>query len=178
MCGITGHPGWVITLRTDWIAHDDMAVVLRLLMPANSLVVEVCLTTGLRISDALSLTSEQVRKGQRVTVVERKTGKSRRIYLNKQLHRRLLAQAGRKYVFEGRNSPDKPRTRQAVWLDLKRAAKALRIDLNLAPHSARKIYAVQIFREQGLVAAQKALNHDRPETTLLYVLSDIIRGHL
>lgn len=161
-------------MRTDWVCHDDMAVVMRLLMPANALALEVSLTTGLRISDVLSLRRDAVAKSQRVTVKERKTGKSRRVYINKSLRERLLDQSGDVLIFPGAVDPQTPRTRQAVYKDVKRAAKALRIPYNIAPHSARKIYAVDIYRRDGLAAAQKALNHSDSTTTLIYVLSDII----
>lgn len=164
-------------MRTDWVCHDDMAIVLRLLMPANALALELCLTTGLRIGDALALETSELQLGQRMTVKERKTGKNKKIYIPKKLHQRLLEQAGVRFVFTGRLDDNKHRTRQAVWADVKRAAKALRIQDNLAPHSARKIYAVQIYKEQGLASAQKALNHNDSTTTLIYVLSDIIAGH-
>lgn len=162
-------------VRTDWIAEDDMAVVLRLLTPANRNAVELSLVSGLRISDVLDIRTDALEKGQRLSVHEHKTGKTKRVYIPKKLYERLRSDAGEEYIFEGRNNKHKPRTRQAVWLDIKRAAKALRIKDNLAPHSARKIYAVQVYREKGLKAAQKALNHDRPETTLIYIMSELCR---
>lgn len=162
-------------MRTDWIPHDDMSVALRLLMPSNALVMETCLVTGLRVSDVLSLNVVQLFRGQRIKVYEHKTGKYKTVRLPKKLHEKLKNQAGVFWVFEGCRDPLKHRTRQAVWHDLKRAAKALRVRGNLAPHSARKIYAVQVYKEHGLAAAQKALNHDRPETTLIYLLSEFVK---
>lgn len=162
-------------MRTDWVNHDDMSVVLRLLMPANALVMETCLVTGLRVSDVLSLNMLQLSKGQRIKVYEHKTGKYKWIRLPKKLYDRLLAQCGIFWVFEGCKDPLCHRTRQAVWADVKRAAKALRIKCNVAPHSARKVYAVQIYREQGLEACRKALNHSDVNTTLIYLLSEFIK---
>ena len=175
MSGCTGQVGLVTTLRSDWVCHDDMSVVLRLLMPANSLAMELCLTTGLRVGDALALETDTLRKGQRISVLEHKTGKRKRIYINKDLHSRLLAQAGVRFVFPGALAPEKRhRTRQAVWADVKRAAKALRLDVQCSPHSARKVYAVEYYRKHGLAATQAALNHDRPETTLVYIMSELL----
>lgn len=175
MSGTIGVMELVIILRSDWVCHDDMSVVLRLLMPANALVMELCLCTGLRVGDALALRTAQLRRGQRITITERKTGKHRRIYINKDLHSRLLAQAGVVFVFPGALDPDhRYRTRQAVWADVKRAAKALRLDVQCSPHSARKVYAVDYYRQHGLAATQQALCHDRPETTLIYIMSELL----
>ena len=175
MSGCTGQVGWAIMSQSDWVCHDDMAVVLRLLMPANSLVMELCLSTGLRVGDALALETDALRKGQRISVLEHKTGKRKRIYVNKDLRSRLLAQAGVSFVFPGALDPEhRHRTRQAVWADVKRAAKALRLDVQCSPHSARKVYAVEYYRKHGLAATQAALNHDRPETTLLYLMSELL----
>lgn len=160
-------------MRTDWIEHDDMKLVMRLLTPANALAAEVALRTGLRISDVLSIKKEQLEKGCRFTVREQKTKKSRRVYLGEDLRGRLLRQSGSIYVFEHALDPARHRTRQAVFKDLKRAAKALRIDANFAPHSMRKIYAVDYFRRHGLAATQKILGHNYPSTTLIYLLSEL-----
>lgn len=162
-------------LRTDWIEHDDMRLVMRLLTPANALAAEVALRTGLRISDVLSIKKEQLEKGCRFTVREQKTKKSRRVYLGENLRERLLQQSGEVYVFEHALDSTRHRTRQAVFKDLKRAAKALRIDANFAPHSMRKIYAVDYFRKHGLEATQKILGHHYPSTTLIYLLSELAK---
>lgn len=162
-------------MRTDWIEHDKMKVVLSLLMPANSLVMETCLVTGLRVTDVLSLSVIQLYRGQRMKVYEHKTGKYKTVRLPKKLYERLLEQAGVFWVFEGCKDPLRHRTRQAVWADVKRAAKALRVKECVAPHSARKIYAVQIYKEKGLEACRKALNHNDVNTTLVYLLSELIK---
>lgn len=162
-------------MRTDWIEHDDMKLVMRLLTPANALAAEVALRTGLRISDVLSIKKEQLEKGCRFTVREQKTKKSHRVYLGNDLRGRLLQQSGDIFVFEHALDPTRHRTRQAVFKDLKRAAKALRIDANFAPHSMRKIYAVNYFRKHGLEATQKILGHYYPSTTLIYLLSELAK---
>lgn len=162
-------------MRTDWIEHDKMKIVLSLLMPANALAVEVSLCTGLRITDVLSLTVLQLYRGQRMKVYEHKTGKYKTVRLPKKLYERLLEQAGVFWVFEGCKDPLRHRTRQAVWADVKRAAKALRVKECVAPHSARKIYAVQVYKEKGLEACKKALNHNDINTTLIYLLSELVK---
>ena len=158
--------------RTRWICHNDCAVLLRLLSPANALAMETALDTGLRISDVLALRTEQLRS-QRFTVRESKTGKSRRVYLPRGLWLRLKASAGSLFVFEHRDDPTRHRTRQAVWKDVRRASRAMRVK-HVGCHSARKVFAVDVYRRQGLTACQKLLGHDRIETTLIYLASELL----
>lgn len=158
-------------MRTEWIDGEDLDMVLLLLRPANRLACQVAIKTGLRIGDVLALRPADLR--QRMTVREAKTGKSRRVYLSKQLVDALRRQAGAVWVFPGRSDPTKHRTRQAVWADVKRAQRAMRLPANLGPHSCRKVYAVRQYHRTGdLAAVQAALQHSDPAVTMLYALAD------
>ena len=89
------------------------------------------------------------------------------------MRRDILDQAGRTWAFPGARDQAKHRTRQAVWADLKRAARALRLDANVSPHSMRKCYAVDLMDRTGdLQCVQEALSHEDQATTLLYALAD------
>jgi integrase len=141
-------------------------------MPANALVCEVCLATGLRIDDVLDLRTKELAKT--MTVTEQKTRKKKRVTLSADLLKRLQAQAGKYYVFEHRDDVRKHRTRQAVYLDIKRAGKCFRLPLTLSPHSLRKAYAVELLKKTGdLEKVKKALNHDNEVVTMIYAFSDI-----
>ena len=75
-------------------------------------------------------------------------------------------------MFPGRN-PRKHLTRQAVWKDVKRAAQAFRIPQNVAPHSFRKVYAVDLLRKYGDIdRVRRALNHSSETITMIYALAD------
>lgn len=105
---------------------------------------------------------------------EQKTGKRRRYGLPGPLLAEIRLQAGEYWAFPGRN-PKKHRTRQTVWMDVKRAQRAFRLPENLGTHSARKIYAVELLRKYGdIERVRKALNHDRAMTTAIYAMSDIL----
>lgn len=147
-----------------------MEHVLAALTPANRLVCRVCLATGLRVGDVLALRTAQL--ARQFWITEQKTGKRRRVNLTDELLGQLTAQAGREWVFPGRN-PDRHRTRQAVWYDVKRAAKAFRLPQNVGVHSMRKVYAVELLgRSKGDVKrVQRALNHADAVTTMVYAMS-------
>lgn len=158
-------------MTTDYLLHREVGHVLAALTPSNALVCEVMLHTGLRVSDVLSLKTDQLRPLFYVT--EGKTGKRRRVGLPADLLAVLRDQAGEKYVFQGRTNPAKHRTRQAVWADIKRAQKAFRLAGNVGTHSMRKTYAVDLMRKYGDIArVRRALNHDRETTTMIYAIAD------
>lgn len=165
-------------MRTGYVEPDVFKLLLTALMPANRLALEVSLTTGLRIADVLHLKTADLVRTARPTITERKTGKRRRVYFPRALRDALLLQAGRFFIFEGRYDERRSRTRQAVFKDLKRVARLYRIDgekirANIAPHTARKIYAVQDYRAHGsLERVRRLLNHGDEAVTVLYALAD------
>ena len=153
-----------------------MAHILAALMPTNRLVVKVCMATGLRISDVLSLKTATLKRRQ--TVREQKTGKTRRIQWPESLYEQMRQQAGEIWIFEGRCDPKKHRSRQTVWKDIKRAeavfrrSRELERRQNIGTHTARKVAAVDAYQRGGIKAAQRMLNHSDPYITRLYALSD------
>ncbi|SCJ13243.1 Tyrosine recombinase XerD [uncultured Flavonifractor sp.] len=157
-------------MKTSYLLEREVGHVLAALTPSNRLVCQVCLHTGLRVGDVLELRSQQL--APHFWVTERKTKKRKQVGLPAALLAQLRDQAGETWVFPGRN-PSRHRTRQAVWADVKRAAKAFRLPQNVGPHSFRKVYAVDLLRKYGdLDRVQRALNHGSVETTLIYAMAD------
>ena len=157
-------------MTTEYLLRREMEHVLAALTPSNRLVCRVCLQTGLRVGDVVALRTDQL--GRQFWITEAKTRKRRRVNLPRDLLDQIRAQAGKVWAFPGRD-PAKHRTRQAVWADVKRAAKAFRIKQNVAPHSFRKVYAVELLRRCGDVKrVQRALNHSDCATTMIYVMAD------
>lgn len=159
-------------MTTEYLVWREMEHVLAALTPANRLVCRVCVATGLRVGDVVALRTAQLRP--QFWITEQKTGKRRRVNLTKQLLAELRDQAGDVWVFPGARDPERShRTRQAVWRDVKRAAKAFRLPQNVGVHSLRKVYAVEQLRKtKGNVArVQRALNHSDAATTMVYAMA-------
>lgn len=157
-------------MRTEYLLDREVELILGLLTPVNRLVMRVCLHTGLRIGDVLQLRTAQLKPNFWIT--EQKTGKRRQVGLPGPLLADLRKYAGDAWVFPGMD-PDKHRSRQAVWKDVKRAAAAARLTVNAAPHSARKVYAVELLRKYGDIdRVRRALNHGGVEVTLIYAMAD------
>lgn len=161
-------------MRTKAIPPDEMEYVLRLLTPPNELACRVALATGLRIGDVLRLRTRQLSQSK-ITVREMKTGKRRVITLPESLKKRLRVWAGDVYVFPGRLDDGRPRTRQAVWKDLRRAARALRMGPGVGTHSMRKTCAVRKFAACGDIGrVQRLLNHNDVAVTMLYAMAEYV----
>ena len=157
-------------MRTEYMVQKEVELVLDLLTYENRLVMRVLLHTGLRIGDALQLRPQQLKPNFWIT--EQKTGKRRQVGLPEPLLADLRESADGEWVFPG-SKPGKHRTRQAVWKDVKRAAAACRLTVNAAPHSARKVYAVDLLRKYGdIERVRRALNHGGIEVTLIYAMAD------
>ncbi len=165
-------------IRSDYIKTDVVSVLLWALTPSNRLVCEIALQTGWRVSDILCIKTVDMKNAYKkkrctITITEQKTGKRSTKTLPRSLVKDCIEQSGFLFVFEGRDDYRKHRTRQAVFSDLKRAAKKFNIKINLSTHSLRKNYAVYL-KEQGktLDEIRKALNHDSLLVTMLYAMSD------
>lgn len=157
-------------MRTEYLLDREVDLILAALTDTNRLVMRVCLRTGLRVGDVLALKTAQLKPHFWVT--EQKTGKARQVGLPEPLLSDLRKHAGEHWVFPGRD-PRKHQTRQAVWKDVKRAAAAFRLKQNIGPHSARKVYAVELMRKYGEIEkVRKALNHSSDSVTLIYAMAD------
>lgn len=181
-------------MRTDYVPAEILSRLLEALTPQNALVMELCMSTGMRISDALSMTYVGA-----ISVIdsnypecvyryrEEKTGKERCVRLDTAWLQRAIEQHDQRslWLFAGRD-PQKHRTRQAVWKDLHRAAKLYRVNgkrlkAHIGPHTARKVYAVGLYHEAvkngveaPLEAVQANLNHSDLAVTYIYALADEI----
>lgn len=158
-------------MRTEYLFNREIERVLAALMPSNRLVMRVILHTGLRIGDVLQLRPEDLHP--RRWIVEQKTGKKRFIGFPADLLADLREESNDFWVFPSKRNPQKHRTRQTVWADVKRAAFLFRLPQNVGTHSARKVYAVNLMRKYGNIAAvQRNLKHGYATTTMIYALAD------
>lgn len=158
-------------MTAEYLLFEQMEHVFAALTPANRLVCRVCVATGLRVGDVVQLRTADLKP--QFWITEQKTGKRRRVNLTAALLAELKDQAGKVWVFEGSKGPDHHRTRQAVWRDVKRAAKAFRLPQNVSVHSLRKVWAVdKLEKARGnLAVVQRGLNHSDQATTMIYAMA-------
>ena len=105
--------------------------------------------TALRVSDLLGLTWEDVSDFERgrfrdhLVVIERKTGKTRRIALNREALHALSIYYPRhkgKYIFSNHRKDEKPISRVQAWRIVHAAADELRLTGHIGCHSLRKTW--------------------------------------
>lgn len=160
-------------MTTEYLYNREIEHVLAALMPQNALIMRVSLHTGMRISDVLELKTSQIKPSGWYT--EKKTKKRRRFGLPGPLREAILAQAGPEWAFPGLGAGGGHKTRQAVWKDVKRASRAFRLPQNVGPHSARKVYAVELLRKYGdIERVRKSLNHGSAGVTAIYAMADVL----
>ena len=157
-------------MKTEYLLNREVDLVLAVLTEKNALIMRTALHTGLRIGDVLSLKTDQL--ARRFWVTESKTKKRRQVGLPEPLLTDIKNQAGEVWAFENPRT-GRAQTRQAVWKDVKRAAHALRLPQNVGPHSARKVYAVELLAKYGdIERVRRALNHSSEAITQIYALAD------
>lgn len=164
-------------MKSDYLKPGTYNELYRVMQRDNILAIRVAVETGLRIDDVLRLKWENFEKGTKFTYFAKKTGKKGVKKLSKLLKTQLFQRDvnGSDYVFPGRKRGSH-RTRQAVWKDIKKAADLLGVPLNVSPHSARKTYAVELRKTEGLPAVQRELQHGDMNTTMLYAFADLARA--
>ena len=156
--------------RRDWlssfgtsrpITRAELEQLRRALPWRDSVACEIMAETGLRISDVLALTREQL--SDTMTVTEIKTGKERIVHLSPE----TLVEA-RAYI-RTHNSPEIiPCHRSTFWRSVVHTADAFGWK-HISPHSFRKLFAVEYCTQHGLEATQRELQHKNIATTLTYV---------
>ena len=161
-----------MTTTTEYLLDREVERVLSALMPQNRLIMRMVLRNGMRLSDALEFKTDNLKLAG--WYVEKKTGKRRRFGLDAALLANIRAQAGPEWAFPGRNGQGH-KSRQAVWADVKRAARAFRLRQNVAPHSFRKSYAVKLLAKYGDIdRVRRNLNHTSTSVTAIYAISDVL----
>ena len=163
-------------MKADYIKPSIYNRVYRYMTYENALVLRLSLETGLRVGDCLKVKCEDI-SGRTLKFTAEKTDKPGKKILSAALVKELIRNGnGKGYCFKHRTEPNRHRTRQTVWADVKKAAERAGIAGHISPHSARKTYGVKIFHDKGMNAAQAELQHDRLDTTMLYVFSDLLTG--
>lgn len=137
----------------------------------NALALRIALETGLRIGDVLSICKSDL-QGQTIHYVAEKTGKRGTAKISKSLADELQRLPGSVYLFPKRYG-DGHRTRQAVYVDMERAAERAEIERHISPHSTRKTFAVDRMRKTGDINdVKKALQHSNADVTAVYAYAD------
>ena len=132
------------------------------------------INSGLRISDLLTLTVEDVQGQERIRLREKKTGKAKDFPLSetcKKAIQEYLKTTGVKegYLFASRKG-NKPITRVQAYRILNEAAQYVGIKEAVGTHTLRKTFGFHAYQNGvDITRIQKLLNHSAPSVTLAYI---------
>lgn len=169
------------TTRNAWIPDEDLERILDKLGAEDRCIIVLALQTGYRIDDLLRMRWGSITEPA-ITLQEAKTGKTRSHALTDQTRqilrdlRRLTANRQGADIFvtptrRGRAGDNPTLSRWSIWRAFKRAVRDAGYQgRGYTVHSLRKCYAWHLYRSTlSVTAVQKDLNHDRPDTTFVYL---------
>jgi integrase len=133
------------------------------------------INSGLRISDLLKLTIEDVKDKDRIIIRESKTGKVKDFPLSDNCRKAInqyLASTGleRGLIFKSRKGENRAIGRAQAYQILNNAARCVGIKDSIGTHTLRKTFGYWAY-QQGvdITRIQKLLNHSSPSVTLAYI---------
>lgn len=137
------------------------------------LILQTICSTGIRVSELRYITVEAVKKG--FAQVNCK-GKNRRIFMVKELRKRLLAyirdrRINSGLVFVTRNG--KPMDRSNIWREMKMLCKDAKVCCEkVFPHNLRHLFARTFYKiEKDIAKLADILGHSSINTTRIYIVS-------
>ena len=173
------------TTTADYLVWSDaMNLIRKLAKDKNykmSLLIALGCFTGLRISDILALTWEQILNTEEFTITEKKTGKKRVLRLNPQLqqhiqecHEHIHPLKDTSYILVSQKGA--VFTIQRINVILKEIKKKYRLKVkNFSCHSLRKTFGRQVYNmnsensELALVKLMELFNHSSVAITKRYL---------
>lgn len=160
-------------MKSEYIDGELWRGIVSGMTPSNALAIAISLETGMRIGDVLRLETRDLMENGIMYIAE-KTQKRGMAKCGEKLLNALRENAVDGVCFPSRfGAKGKYRTRQAVWKNVRKAAKNAGIKPHVSPHSARKTFAVELRKKSGIGAVQEALQHKYKTTTNLYAFADV-----
>ncbi|SHJ22156.1 site-specific integrase [Propionispora hippei] len=140
----------------------------------NYLLFVLGINSGLRISDLLLLTIEDVNEKDRIILREKKTGKTKDFPLSdtcKKAIEEYLAEVGPngQWLFKSKKG-NRPITRIQAYRIINHAARTIGLKEAIGTHTLRKTFGYWAYKNGvDITKIQKLLNHSAPSITLSYI---------
>lgn len=154
---------------------DNMKKMLKAGSVRNYLLFVLGINSGLRISDLLKLTVDDVKGKDRITLREQKTGKTKNFPLSDACKKAIAEYLKSEEVtdgvlFKSRKGDNKAISRIQAYEIINTAARAVGIQGNIGTHTLRKTFGYWAYKSGVDIAyIQKLLNHSAPSVTLAYI---------
>lgn len=134
---------------------------------------EIGFYCGLRISDILKLTVDDVRDRKTINIREKKTGKQRMFDINPVLSKTFkdytVDKMGSEYLIQADGPINRPIGRQWAWQVIKELSRDCGLE-NIGTHTLRKTFGYHHYMQfKDVVLLQTIFNHATPQHTLRYI---------
>jgi integrase len=144
----------------------------RRLSPRDSFMFTLGINVGCRISDLLQLKVKDIRGKSHLIIEEKKTKKTKRFLINKNLKEIIYdytqGMNEEEWLFPSRKG-DKPITRVQAYRVLNDTAREIGLD-EIGTHTLRKTFGYWFYKRTHDVAMlQEIFNHSAPSITLRYI---------
>ena len=138
-----------------------------------ALLIQTICGTGIRVSELKYITVEAVKNG--FAQVNCK-GKNRRIFIVKELRKKLLSYAKSKGILEGSvfvTRRGKPMDRSNIWREMKKLCEEAKVSSKkVFPHNLRHLFARTFYKiEKDIAKLADILGHSSINTTRIYIVS-------
>lgn len=153
--------------------------------PRNHMLIVIGLNSALRISDILGLTYGDIYRYEKgawkthLTVKEQKTGKTNRIYINREIRDILEMYLNPKekeassWLFSSQIQAEQHLSRFQAFRIIKKAATFAGVDTNISCHSLRKTFGYHAWKQGTPPALLMAIyNHSSYQITKRYLCID------
>ena len=138
-----------------------------------NLILQTICGTGIRVSELQFITVEAVKNGEAVVSLK---GKTRSVFIVKQLKQKLLCYAAEQGIKSGSifvTRTGKPISRTNIWRDMKSLCEEANVNPNkVFPHNLRHLFARVFYGiEKDIAKLADILGHSSINTTRIYIIS-------
>ena len=163
-------------MKSKYLDTPEIQTLQQYIEPSAWVPFWISLETGLRVGDVVKLKCENL-KADGLHYRAQKTKKNGVAPISADLRRALNKKGKGKWLFPSPYKSGKHITRQCVWARIKKACERAGLSAEgISPHSLRKVFAVELYREKGFKAVQEALQHSNGATTEIYSFADWSTG--
>ena len=138
-----------------------------------NLILQTICGTGIRVSELQFITAEAVRRGEAVVSLK---GKTRTVFLVKELQKKLLRYAAKQEIKSGAifiTRTGKPMSRTNIWREMKSLCEQAGVNpQKVFPHNLRHLFARVFYGiEKDIAKLADILGHSSINTTRIYIIS-------
>ncbi len=138
-----------------------------------NLIIQTICGTGIRVSELQYITVQAVRKGEAVVSLK---GKTRSVFIVKDLQKKLLCYIAEQKITEGAvfiTRTGKPISRTNIWREMKALCKQADVNPNkVFPHNLRHLFARTFYGiEKDIAKLADILGHSSINTTRIYIIT-------